>query len=75
MEFNNRYIYHVDMLRGIAAFLMVLFHMKPFIEYNLPGKADYFDGSSYLGVAVFFILSGFVIGMSTTNSTSVFSWL
>lgn len=63
------------MLRGIAAFLVTLFHMKPFIEYISPGNSHFFNGGSYLGVSVFFILSGFVIGVATSKDTDFVPFL
>ena len=44
---------HIDGLRAIAVILVVLFHMRP----------EIFSGG-YLGVDVFFVLSGFVITQS-----------
>ncbi|WP_342325005.1 acyltransferase [Kosakonia sp. BYX6] len=68
-------IRQLDMLRGIAALLVTLFHMKPFIEYISPGNSHFFNGGSYLGVSVFFILSGFVIGIATSRDTDFVSFL
>jgi len=47
----------LDALRGIAAFLVVLFHMPPFL-------CNFGQQSAYLAVDFFFCLSGFVIAFS-----------
>lgn len=67
-------IYEIDALRGVAAFLVVIFHMKPFFEYVIPGNSHLLNGGSYLGVSVFFIISGFVMGASTANDSSIRSF-
>ncbi len=51
-------------LRGIAALMVVLFHFSSFLEPVLPGSASWFS-SGYLGVDIFFVLSGFIIYVST----------
>lgn len=70
-----RNIYQLDILRGIAALLVVLFHAKPFIEYITPNYSYLFNGGSYLGVSLFFILSGFVISLSTQNNSKIYIFL
>ncbi len=47
---NQNYIKEIQSLRGISIFLVFLFHLNQ----------DYFD-YGYLGVDVFFVISGFVI--------------
>lgn len=48
-----RRFYALDGLRGVAAFIVVLFHAWPFFGRIAPG--------GYLAVDVFFALSGFVL--------------
>lgn len=55
--------------RGIAAFMVVAFHLLPIeAKYGLPAMlpgAFYFG---QLGVDVFFVISGFVMVLTTTNA-------
>lgn len=53
----------VDGLRGIAAVLVMLFHYEVRLSFTMTG------GHGYLGVPIFFTLSGFVIAMSIANKT------
>jgi len=50
-------LHFIDGLRGIAASMVVLYH--------LAGRTDatWFTQLGYLGVAIFFVISGFVIAM------------
>ncbi|MBW4440086.1 MAG: acyltransferase family protein [Plectolyngbya sp. WJT66-NPBG17] len=67
--------YFIDALRGLAALWVVLFHAHlderlDSLEQSLPFWIDapFFTGGS-LGVAIFFVLSGFVIVHSLRNAT------
>jgi peptidoglycan/LPS O-acetylase OafA/YrhL len=58
----------IDALRGIAAFAVVLFHFNSQLHVELtrqlpPAFGDAFS-LGYLGVTMFFVLSGFVISLS-----------
>lgn len=74
---------NLDILRGIAALVVVGFHLiscypkafdtnfelGPIVNYNFPG---------HMSVLVFFILSGYVIGINTkrlTDRKSIFSYI
>jgi peptidoglycan/LPS O-acetylase OafA/YrhL len=52
---------YLDMLRYFAALMVYLFHAGHFAHYRLP----FFGTYGGLGVAVFFVLSGFVIAFSS----------
>jgi peptidoglycan/LPS O-acetylase OafA/YrhL len=52
---------YLDMLRYFAALMVYLFHAGHFSHYRLP----FFGTYGGLGVAVFFVLSGFVIAFSS----------
>ncbi len=59
----------IDALRGLAALSVVLFHAKegghiPEIFNRMPGWIEALVENGNLGVAVFFVLSGFVISHS-----------
>jgi peptidoglycan/LPS O-acetylase OafA/YrhL len=45
-------------LRGVAAALVLLYHLGPFI---VPGEAEWLLRGGFLGVDIFFVLSGFLI--------------
>ena len=50
-------------IRFFAAFYVVLFHSLPWVSerYNLPKPLRTFFGNGYLAVALFFLLSGFIL--------------
>lgn len=69
---STRYAF-VDALRGIAATWVVLFHgytknLVPMTGYELPQPFDAIFSSGYLGVYVFFVISGFVIMQSMRDA-------
>jgi peptidoglycan/LPS O-acetylase OafA/YrhL len=62
----------VDALRGIAALSVVLFHVYaknvlPMTGYRFPEPIHSIFDNGYLGVHVFFVISGFVIAQSIRN--------
>lgn len=63
----------IDALRGIAAILVVFFHLyghlKEEMEAFTPVVIQFIFSHGYVGVPIFFVLSGFVIAMSTFNKT------
>jgi peptidoglycan/LPS O-acetylase OafA/YrhL len=63
---NKGKILELDSLRGIAAVLVMLFHYS--IGFN-PQDTKYIFHYGYLGVLLFFIISGFVISMSLEGKT------
>lgn len=65
---TGRFLF-VDALRGIAALGVVIYHLKagnhiPLLASALPAWATVIVDQGNLGVAVFFVLSGFVISHS-----------
>lgn len=74
---KSRYL-NIDALRGIAAFLVVLHHLfgsgAVFKNYLLPEKLSFFNviyfipGYGYVGVYLFFVISGFCIHLRWAKS-------
>lgn len=62
----------IDGLRGLAALAVVLFHvslkMKEELEKVLPDFINIAMAYGYLGVPVFFVISGFVIALSVNDA-------
>jgi peptidoglycan/LPS O-acetylase OafA/YrhL len=72
-----------DLLRGIAALYVLLFHLRPvlFVGYaNLQGRStgyELFYGMTSLGyefVMLFFVLSGFLVGSSVMRNIANKTW-
>src|SRR3970282_136585 len=67
----NRYR-SIDGMRGIAALGVVVFHLagnlKPELSILLPDFINVIFSYGYLGVPVFFVISGFVISLSVKDS-------
>lgn len=65
-------ITEIDGLRGIAAVFVMLFH------YTFAFNSDWSPGSffhyGYMGVSLFFIISGFVISKSINNGKSIINF-
>jgi peptidoglycan/LPS O-acetylase OafA/YrhL len=64
----------VDALRGIAATWVVFYHaynknLAPMTGYHLPAPLDATFNVGYLGVYIFFVISGFVIAQSIRGAT------
>lgn len=65
-------ISEIDGLRGIAAVCVMLFHYT--FAFNSGWSPGYFFHYGYMGVPLFFIISGFVISMSISDGKSVFDF-
>lgn len=69
-------ILSIHYLRGIAALLVVFFHFRSFLDnvYVQKDLGTMLFGSGAFGVDLFFMISGFIISLSTerTSSVSVF---
>lgn len=62
----------IQSLRGIAAILVLLYHFSPQLErYNLSFLLPQIDKWGFWGVDIFFVLSGFVIALSSENLLGV----
>jgi peptidoglycan/LPS O-acetylase OafA/YrhL len=57
-------------LRGVAALLVVLYHLQFGAAYRLPLETFLPLGRGYLCVDLFFVLSGFIIAYSTRQGSS-----
>lgn len=60
-------IFTIHYIRGIAALLVVLFHFRADLNkvYSQQDLGDLLFGSGMSGVDLFFIISGFIIVLST----------
>jgi len=56
----------VQCVRGLAASMVVLLHFKDYLVTVAPGLSNFLS-HGYLGVDVFFVVSGFIIYVSTAN--------
>lgn len=69
----------IDGLRGIAALAVVCYHLNGAVARTygtrLPGGIETIFAHGYLGVDVFFVLSGFVIAYSIRNATVTWGFL
>lgn len=70
MKDNNK-LYSIQAMRGIAALLVVLFHSRVYLNnvYSQSNLGDLLFSFGYLGVDLFFIISGFIITHATYNKT------
>ncbi|MCD9249002.1 acyltransferase [Escherichia coli] len=70
-------LYSIHYIRGIAALLVVLFHFREELNNVYPfrtlGDSLFING--YVGVDLFFIISGFVIALSTKSDPSIKGFL
>jgi len=75
---QSRYL-EIDGLRGIAIILVLLFHIYDryprFLPYTCVHRDNFIFHNGYLGVELFFFISGFVITFSLENSISYFDFL
>ncbi|MCA1660714.1 MAG: acyltransferase [Novosphingobium sp.] len=61
-------------LRGIAAWLVVLYHVRLSLTEIVPAEILAVLGKGYLAVDVFFVLSGFVIWLNYADSVATGGW-
>lgn len=55
-------VFGLDLLRAIAILLVLISHGRHYMEKTMEGFAEYLSFGGYLGVELFFVLSGFLIG-------------
>lgn len=69
-------ILSLQYLRGIAAILVVLYHYRGELNasYAQKGLGDLLFSNGYIGVDLFFMVSGFVIMLSTEKDKSSLSF-
>lgn len=65
----------VQLLRGIAALLVCFFHMKGILNYDGNQVGHFLFGSGSIGVPLFFMISGFIMVVTTQNSTPTLSYV
>lgn len=69
-------LYSLQYLRGIASILVVLYHARGDLNgiYGTVNFGDILFSNGYVGVDLFFIISGFVIMLSTEKDNSCISF-
>ena len=65
MRFNS-----IQLLRGIAALYVFLFHINNVFYAGSTSGAGYIFSKGYTGVDIFFVISGFVISLSISKAKS-----
>jgi peptidoglycan/LPS O-acetylase OafA/YrhL len=76
MNKNKRYL-ELDCLRGLAALAVVLFHYTYGYDFGLEIMSEdkFYFRYGYLGVQLFFLISGFVIFMTLEKTTKAKDFL
>lgn len=76
---QNKRFEFIDGMRGIAALMVVFFHLNIAIQNHSGGAIPYFLNQllfhGYLGIQIFFVLSGFVIAYSLRRISMNVSFL
>jgi peptidoglycan/LPS O-acetylase OafA/YrhL len=65
----------VQLLRGVAALLVCFFHMKGILDFQGYKIGTFLFGNGSIGVPLFFMISGFIMVVTTYNSKPTFSYL
>ncbi|WP_320052735.1 acyltransferase [uncultured Acetobacteroides sp.] len=65
----------VQLLRGIAALLVCFFHMKGILNHGSSQLGTFLFGSGSIGVPLFFMISGFIMVVTTQNSSPTFAYV
>lgn len=70
-------IWSVHYLRGVAALFVVLYHVKHYVKDVCANSnlGDILFGWGFFGVDIFFMISGFVIAISTQHEKSKVSFI
>ncbi|HAZ4812431.1 TPA: acyltransferase [Enterobacter cloacae] len=74
---NNKKIQSIHYLRGIAALMVAGFHFRAPLNAlpYAPNLGNILFGSGAFGVDLFFIISGFIIAMSTERNSGILSFM
>lgn len=56
----------IQILRGIAALMVVLYHFRPVLNSEGVRLGDYLFGKGFVGVDLFFVISGFIMAYTTS---------
>lgn len=79
-KLDSMHFPHIDLLRGLAAMLVLIYHMDVLGGLALPGDAMWAMPFRYgwMGVDLFLVISGFVITISAVkakqHSTEAYRW-
>ncbi|MFM5367969.1 acyltransferase family protein [Aeromonas veronii] len=68
----------IQYLRGVAALLVVFYHLRGLLSFpigTIPNLGDFLFSQGYIGVDLFFLISGFVIVLSTEKDSLVSSFI
>lgn len=72
---SSRSIHNIQMLRAVAAIVVVMHHMLP--RYQAMGETveiiDIISRWGFIGVDIFFVISGFIMAYTTFNKERSFS--
>ncbi|EPC6795507.1 acyltransferase family protein, partial [Escherichia coli H30] len=55
----------IQILRGLAALMVVLYHFRTVLNYDNVRMGDYLFGKGFIGVDLFFVISGFIMAYTT----------
>ena len=58
----------IEALRALAALSVVVFHLQGLVGVTMPGPLNYIGVSGWMGVDLFFAISGLVIGQSVIRN-------
>jgi exopolysaccharide production protein ExoZ len=66
---NRRTLESIQVLRGGAALLVVLYHFRSLLVFHGVQIGDLLFRNGFAGVDIFFVVSGFVIAYTTSDTT------
>lgn len=67
----------IQYLRGVAALMVVFFHLRKFLNgtYDINNIGNVLFSKGSIGVDIFFVISGFIISLSTQKNMSKYSFI